>query len=236
MTVIHYLSHCQGSVCSDEWNMSEWARRKCCSWNWRLVVLNDQFSELRQKLPELKSLEKWNFLHPVSNGASLFPRWGHNDGWWRRVPESRGSQRAGRRLSAGTLPGRLQLHEPQLRQVTSCTHMLTLKKLTCHDPHASRQIPTKKLLNSNFLSQQAAAHSHSPKLPSERRSSHWRHAHKPPGEDKGYKQCMVVVLLVKPSKIIVLIILFLQNIWEYLDFVFSNWPADVCWSVGVSAV
>lgn len=83
-----------------------------------------------------------------------------------------------------------------------------------------------RLLNSNLVFQQAAAHSHSPKLPSERRSSHWRHAHKPPGEDKDYEQCMVVIFLVKPSK----------NIWGYLDFVFSNWPADVCWSVGVSAV
>lgn len=144
MIIIHNLWVPLPGLCLFWWVKYVRARRKCCSWNWRQVVLNDQFSELRQKLPELKSLEKWFFfLHPVSNGASLFPRWGHYDGWWRRVPESRGSQRVGRWLSAGTLPGRLQLHEPQPRQVTSRTHILTLNKLTCHDACASRQIPAK---------------------------------------------------------------------------------------------
>lgn len=155
----------------------------------------------------------------ISQTSRLFIRWGHYDRWWRRVSKSRGSQRAGRWLSTRTLPGQLQLHEPQPGQVTKSTHIHTHSFYTynlikhmcgeedytslirssylllfadlawCTWKHTKGQINTKKLRKFNLLFQQAPAHSHSPKFPSERRSSHWRHDCKPSGEDKSYKQC-----------------------------------------------
>jgi len=72
-----------------------------------------------------KLLMKTNPLFLLSCFSSSLPRRGHHDGWRRGVFESGGSPRAGRRLFAGTLPGQLQLHEPQPRQVKNNTHTHT---------------------------------------------------------------------------------------------------------------
>lgn len=49
----------------------------------------------------------------------------HHDRRWWRVPKSRGSERAGRWLTARTLPGQFQLHEPQLGQVRKSTSVVS---------------------------------------------------------------------------------------------------------------
>lgn len=141
--------------------------------------------------------------------SSLFPRWGHYDRWWGRVSEGRGSQRAGRWLSARALPGQLQLHEPQPWQVTNDTHLITKFKFkyafmnNMFKAGDDKSLVPSLMLSDlslwehtdlwkcNLLFPQVAAHSHSARFPSERRSSHRRHAYKPPGEEKVFKKSMV---------------------------------------------
>ena len=65
----------------------------------------------------LFSLFSLSLFLPPSPIVCHLSRWGHDDGWWQWVPESRRPQGAGGWLSARTLLRRLQLHEPQPGQV-----------------------------------------------------------------------------------------------------------------------